>query len=84
MSQDICLALLMRAMNITFRFPTNFFSFKGTQIRGSCRSPALVPGESVDISDELYNAIHISGFVYKDTVPKNRILFLDNCWGAVV
>lgn len=72
----------MRAMNITFRFPTNFFSFKGTQIRGACRSPALVPGESVDISAELSNAIHISGFVYKEIVPKNRILFLDNCWGG--
>lgn len=76
------MALLMRAMNITFRFPTKFSCFKGTQIRGSCRSPALVPGESVDISVELDSAIHVSGFVYKDIVPKNRILFLDNCWGG--
>ena len=82
MSQDICLALLMRAMDIRFRFPTSFFSFKGTQIRGACRSPTLVPGESVDISVEIDYAINVNGWVYKDIVPKNRILFLDNCWGG--
>ena len=82
MSQDISLALLMKAMDITFRFPTNYLSFKGTQIRGSCRSPALVPGEPVDISVELEDAIRGNGWVYKDIVPKNRILFLDNCWGG--
>ena len=73
---------MTRTMDITFRFPTSFFSFKGTQIRGSCRTSTLVPGEAVDISAELDRAIRASGWVYKDDVPKNRILLLDNCWGG--
>lgn len=72
----------MKAMDITFRFPTSFASVKRTQIRGTCRSSTVVPGEAVDISAELRYAVRVNGWVHKDVVPKNRILLLDNCWGS--
>ena len=82
MSQNNGLALLMRTMEFTFRFPTSFPFVEGAQIRGACRSSTIVPGEAVDISAHLDNAIHVGGWVYKDVVPKNRVLLLDSCWGS--
>ena len=68
-------------MEIAFPFPTSLH-YKGTQFRGTCRSCTIVPGETIDISAELSRAIHVSGWVYKDVVPKNRALLVDNCWGG--